>query len=278
MNNYLGILNTDNMNKDGFVFPIDVLEQSMYEGALDGMPSLLNHDFHQPIGWIFPFGLYFEPSITKAIGNFWVVENEDDQKIINQKVENFQLELHYNHCKDHLEDFKKLLGAHYSNEGTFYSDSCVTYHDKEILLKVFPQFSDLKDKDGLISLNDILKQFEYVGSGTFKHRANDFAIFCHPFFRRSLSHFNNYNTYFIDEFIALNGKEGLNLRIALNSDAVGLSTTFSGQFEFDWWWGPKFDEDISNLKNEVTRYECNEREKIFSGVTGTEGNTNNGCW
>jgi hypothetical protein len=60
------------------------------------------------------------------------------------------------------------------------------------------------------------------------------------------------------------------LRIAIDKNLIGLSETYRGVLEFDYWWGPKFNNDISSIPNEVTRYESNEEQKFFSSVLGTE--------
>lgn len=126
------------------------------------------------------------------------------------------------------------------------------------------------DKSGLVFLDDLLKDFDYVGCGIFKSKTSPFCIFCHQYFKRNLSLLNSYNTYFIDEFIKLNKQNEITLRIAIDRNLIGLSKTIKGVLEFDYWWGPKFNDDISNLPNGVTRYESNNDQKFFSSVLGME--------
>ena len=65
------------------MFTIGALEQGMFDNATAGMPSLISHDFHRPLGWIYPFGLYIEPKLSRLIGNFFTCESEEDFKIIH---------------------------------------------------------------------------------------------------------------------------------------------------------------------------------------------------
>lgn len=270
MYKYLGILGTDTVNRDGYLIPFESLHQGITDNAINGMPSLIDHDFHRPAGWIFPFGILIEPKISKTIGSFHICENDDDKKLIYPKIQNRRININYEACKDYFEEFKSLLKDNFSNEGKFLQKGCVTYHLQDITKKIFPKLFDNLDKSGLIYLDDILKEFNYAGSGIFKSKDTEFCIFCHQYFNRSLSRANNFNTYFIDEFIQLNSKENITLRIAIDTDLIGLSKTHMGVLEFDYWWGPKFNDDISNLPNEVTRYECNDEQKFYSCVSGTE--------
>lgn len=270
MYKYLGILSSDTINRDGYLITFEALEKSISETALRGMPSLIDHDSHRPIGWIFPFGIMIEPKISKTIGNFLIIENENDGKLIYPKIQEYWNYIHQKACKDHVDQFKELLKENFSIDGKFLEKGCVAYNSTGIVSKVFPKLFENVDKSGLIYLDDILNDFEYVGSGIFNSKTTEFSIFCHQYFNRSLSRVNNYNTYFIDEFIQLNANENIKLRIAIDSDLIGLSKTYTGTLEFDYWWGPKFNDDISNLPNEVTRYESNEEQKTFSCVLGTE--------
>lgn len=270
MHKYLGVLSSDTINRDGYLIVFEALEKSIADNATKGMPSLIDHDFHRPAGWIFPFGILVEPKISKTIGSFHMCDTEEDQNLIYPKIQEHRIYIDYKTCKDHLDEFKSLLADHYSDQGKFTQKACVAYYRTDIVKSVFPKLFDNLDKSGLIYLDDILKEFDYMGSGIFKSKNTEFCIFCHQFFNRSLSRVNNFNTYFIDEFIQLNSKENVTLRIAIDPDLIGLSKTHSGFLEFDYWWGPKFNDDISKLPNEVTRYESNEEQKFFSGVSGTE--------
>lgn len=270
MQRYLGILSSDTLNRDGYVIAFGALEDSIAKNAIEGIPSLIDHDFHRPLGWIFPYGILIEPKISKTVGNFFVCETDEDSKLIYPKIQDFWQRTHYERTKDYKDKFIELLNENYKVEGQFIEKGCVAYNLPNIVEKVFPSLFVKKDKDGLIYLKDILNEFDYVGSGIFKSKNEKFCIFCHQYFNRNLSLLNNYNTYFIDEFIRLNSNNDITLRIAIDKNLIGLSETYRGVLEFDYWWGPKFNNDISSIPNEVTRYESNEEQRFFSNVLGTE--------
>jgi hypothetical protein len=68
----------------------------------------------------------------------------------------------------------------------------------------------------------------------------------------------------------LNGTLHINLRIALDDDLIGYSSTYNEQFELEYWWGPKYDDNINEIPLGVTHYECDRRQKLFSSVSGTQ--------
>lgn len=266
----LGVLSSDALNRDGYVIAFETLEQMIAKNALTGLPQLIDHDFHRPLGWIMPYGILIEPKISKTVGKFYFCDTDEDRENIHPKIQSYWQRHNYEACKPYVDDFKRLLQSEFSDKGRFYEKGAVAYHLNDIVTKVYPKLFSNTDKSGLIYLQDILDDFDYAGSGIFKDKKSELCIFCHQFFNRSLSLFNNFNTYFIDEFILLNSRTDINLRIAIDPNLIGLSKTMKGFLELDYWWGPKFDDDISNLPDQVTRYECNDEQKMFSNVTGTE--------
>lgn len=271
MYNYLGILSSDTVNRDGYLIAFEALEQSIADSAINGMPSLIDHDFHRPLGWIFPFAILIEPKISKTIGNFVICEDESDRKQIYPQIQSYWQYINHEDCKDYINEFKELLQNNFSSEGRFIKKGCVAYNYPNITEIIFPQLFDNLDKSGLNYLEDILKGFDYMGSGVFKSKNTPYSIFCHQYFKRNLSLINNYNTYFIDEFIKLYSEnKEVKLRIAIDSNLIGLSKTYNDSLEFDYWWGPKFNDDIAKIPDQVTRYENNDEQKFFSGVSGTE--------
>jgi len=86
MFNRLGVISSDQLNRDGYVIAFQALEQMIATNAVEGMPQLIDHDFHRPLGWLIPFGLLIEPKITRSIAKFFYGETDDDFKRINPKI------------------------------------------------------------------------------------------------------------------------------------------------------------------------------------------------
>jgi hypothetical protein len=52
MQKYIGILSSDALNRDGYVIAFEALEDNIAKNAIEGLPSLIDHDIHRPLGWI----------------------------------------------------------------------------------------------------------------------------------------------------------------------------------------------------------------------------------
>ena len=234
MYRYLVVLNGDNINRYGYRFTIRALEGALFDNATIGVPSLLGHDSHKPIGWNYPIGLYFEPKITKLIGEFILAETDKDQVQIENAYQRELICRNAQACNPYIADFSKLLRLNSDYNGKYMNNGCVSYIDEGILNKYYPEFGNLEDKDGLIYLDKLFLNFDYLGQGIFKDKKTELAIFCHQYFRRNLSRQNNFHSYFLDEFVKLNTNPEINLRIALDRDLIGYAPTFKKQMELEY--------------------------------------------
>ncbi|MBD1398804.1 hypothetical protein H9Q13_16650 [Pontibacter sp. JH31] len=266
----LAVVNGDNVNRYGYRFTIGALEDSMFQKSLTGVPSLLGHDSHKPIGWNFPLGLYFEPHSTRLVALYLLTDTDEDQEYINRVYQNELIRRNQELCKPFLDEFSKLLSPYTNDTGHYIYCGCVSYHEKGILYRLYPELHTLKDKDGLVYLDQLLESFEYLGQGIFKCKKSEIAIFCHSFFRRNLSRHNNFHYHFLDQFIRLNDTPDITLRVALDDDLIGYSSTFNEQIELEYWWGPKYNDNIDEIPLGVTHYECDKGQRTFSGVSGTQ--------
>jgi hypothetical protein len=120
----------------------------------------------------------------------------------------------------------------------------------------------LQDKDGLISIENL----KPLGPGIYQ--IDDFVVFAHPFFRRSLFRLNTLNYPLLKNLQALTSNSA---KIALDPDMVGLATTYQGEREeLAYWWGPKFNDDLTSIPTGVTHHEADETERIIHGISSTE--------
>ncbi len=146
-------------------------------------------------------------------------------------------------------DFISELGDFFDKEnGRLFYNNLVLYNQSDILFKVYPKLAEAiaKDKAGLIEINLLLESFDYLGYGVFKEKSSNKAILAHPFFRKSLSHYNNFHSIFLDELVSLSEKEQVTTKIKLDPDFIGFSPSFLQSFEFEYWWGPKYEDDSSS--------------------------------
>jgi len=266
----LAVLNSDAINRKRIKFTVGALEDAIYKNCIGGIPSLLGHDGLQPIGWNFPFALYMEPKLTRLIGEYQIVQTNDDQTLVNKAYSAAVARRYHEECEPYREALEKLIGDHQTENGRYLGLGCAAYLDEGILTKVYPHLVSMSDSDGLAFLDELMKDFEYLGQGVFKDRNRDISIFCHQYFRRSLSHINNFHFDFLHHFVKLHGRPGIKLRIALDKNLIGVASSFHEREELEYAWGPKYSEDIDKIRPGVTHYDCDERQKTFSGVSGMQ--------
>ena len=169
-----------------------------------------------------------------------VPETEEEKKLINTRYQRY-----YNtvFCKDHIEELerlKSLLGENLSRNCKVAPISSVAYCDDNIVLKVFPELQEKMHK-GLINLKDL----DPVLPGVYK--MGDYLLFAHRYLRRNCSLQNAFNNEFLDKFQNLI-YTNLKVQIALDLDMIGLAGTEKQEAEYQFWWGPKF-EDSSYEQN-----------------------------
>ena len=266
----LAVLNSDSINRKRIRFSVGALEDAVYRNCVDGIPSLLGHDGLQPIGWNFPFALYMEPGLTRLIGDYQIAQTDEEQQLINRAYTATVARRYQTECEPHVSSLEKITEGHRSHNGRYVGLGCAAYLDDEILNKIYPDLASITDSDGLIFLDDLLVRFQYLGQGIFKDRKQDISIFCHQYFRRSLSHINNFHLDFLHQFMKLQGKEDIKLRIALDRNLIGVASSFHLREELEYAWGPKYSEDVEKIRPGVTHYKCDERQKLFSGVSGMQ--------
>ncbi len=264
------ILNTDLVNKYGYKFTIGALEDSLELKAIEGVPTCLTHDIHRPVGWTFPFALYFEPGMCSLIGRQLIAETEEEQKNIRESHLAALYKRYSKQCDAFIPNFKEVLKDNLSTDAEYLYAGCVCCKDKNIALKMYPDLFKKADKDGLIYLSDLLEKFKYKGCGVFKDNNSGLTLIAHPFLRKSLSRHNNLNHFLIDELLKQAEKDEITARISLDPDMVGLAETYLDTIELEYWRGPKFDDDISKIKRGVAVHGCNDLQKLYSGITQTE--------
>jgi hypothetical protein len=165
-----------------------------------------------------------------------------------------------------LTELRRLLGVSLSGAEQALFAECVAYFDSGIAVRAVPALFALRDDDGLTAL-DALKE---IAPGIYRAGDNgELAIFAHHCLRRSLSPLNGLNGQFLRELHAPDVR-ATRPRIALDPDVVGLASSFKNHFEFEYWWGPKFNDSLAEIPTGVTRHEATEVQRLYTGVSATE--------
>jgi len=264
----LNVFSSDAVSRCGTKFTVGALESALSQAWLRGVPMHLSHDIHRPVGWSRPIGLYFEPRLTRLVGIGLIAETSEEQEQVNKAQEYYLAYTMKQQCAPHIDKLKSLLKKSLSGQEKFFHPECVAVVDTGITAKVFPHIFTNLDKDGLIPIKDILSHFQFLGPGVF--RQGDLAIFAHYFFRRSLSRLNNFHMAFLQRIDNYSKRQDLDIKIAIDPDMVGLAATYKKPIELEYWWGPKFNENLTSIPEGVSTHGANEYQKMFYGVSRTE--------
>ncbi|MEA4967861.1 MAG: hypothetical protein VB048_07070 [Bacteroidaceae bacterium] len=262
------ILCSDSVNKYGYSFAVSSLAKALSEKALYGVPTCLGHDIHRIAGWTLPIGLYMKPGLNLALGKCLIPESDEEQKqlcILHSK------ELSYRNkklCEQDIVEFKKIISDKITEKAENIYSSAVCIYDIGIINRVFPNLYKNIDEDGLINISQLFKDFVYIGGGIFKNKSSEILVFVHRYFRKSLSIFNSINHFFIDELIK--EADNINIKIALDFDLIGYAKTYSQTIELEYWYGPKFNDDVSKIPSGVTVHSADEYSKYLDGIDKTE--------
>jgi hypothetical protein len=264
------VMNSDAINRYGMKFPVSVLENGLRHSWQIGIPMLLSHDIHRPVGWNRPLGLYLEPGLTRLVGIILLPENTEEQQAIYESHNSYLAKKQEENCALHEDSIRQHCNEYLMGHEQCISAETVALFGSGIAERLFPELFNDRDKDGLISLDLILDKFVQVGPGVFRHKQKDLALFAHHYFRKSLSRYNNFNRFFLENFLALSINGEGTKRIALDCDLIGLASTYRMPIELEYWWGPKFNEDIEKIEDGVTMHVADEYSRLFFGISKTE--------
>lgn len=266
----LFVLNSDQINKHGSCFAISAMEDMVWDKSTEAVPMHLGHDMHRPIGCMVPFGLYFEPKIVRNLGLSLIPETDEE----NKQILDFKKFSAYSNIKEDIDSnngaLHDILKDDLSDNFKYLHSSTLAIVDEGIVNKVFKKLSSLKVKDDLIPIKDLLIDFDYKFQGVFIHKTLPLCIYADSFFRRSLSRHNCFHYNFLDKFMLFKDNEEVVLKISIDWDLIGYAPTLLQTMEFDYWFGPKYTEEIDKIEPGLTKHITNEFERNYYQLSSTE--------
>ena len=271
MKNLIGIYLTDSVSKSGKRFPIGTLEEALWQNYGECVPTNLSHDIHRPLGITRISSLFISHENVYLLGNTSIPEDAKETNWVRIARTNYLNEKIVERVCQYSQDFNTELSRFnlLKEGGKLMSNGVVMYGYHNIVLKAFPFIQKTIDRDGLILLEELLSSFEYKGDGIFASKENNFSIMVHPYLRRNFSLYNCFNKGFLKELFDSNTKNSP-VRIRIDFDYIGYTPSFIETHEFDFWFGPKYSDDISQIKEGVTTYETNNDEYLFNQIKKTE--------
>lgn len=253
---------SDGLNRKNHFFPLETIIKAYEEAWKYGTPSNLNHDSTKFIGWNYITGIYIEPGKAYVTNEMRIPETDEEHDAFMKKNIDYLYKKYYIDKKEKYDELKVILGDNLTSKSHPALISCVAYEDENILFKVFPEIKDEMHK-GLIDL-DLLTP---VYPGIFKK--GKYLIFAHRYFRRNCNILNSFNDEFLQRLQDLQTSD-LKVQIALDANMIGLLGTENAELEYQYWWGPKFNEDLSSIPAGVTRHNNENYDNVFSNLSCTE--------
>ena len=258
----LGIAASDGLNRKNHYIRVEALLNAYKDAWKYGVPSSINHDSTKFIGWTFFSGIYFEPGKAYVTNKFYEPENQEEM----DKLKNYSSEYHTMRCiKERAAEYEKLrnllgdvLGDSFRIVPMYHA---VAYEDTNVVIRAIPELTQFVN-DGMIEM----KYLHSILPGVYEF--GEYVVFAHRYFRRSGSVLNGLNREFLERFDSIDEK--YNPRIAIDLDIIGLKDSVSDEFEYAYWWGPKFNDDLSKIEEGVTRHENTRYDELFSNVKTTD--------
>lgn len=278
-----GIFNTDQVNRAGFFFSAARLMEAEErhhrerhaKGLPVGAPSYIQHDMHRPLGWSQTLGLMVDSAMVSVRGVMAAAETEEEKAELEALLSRYWEIFHL----DGMDSFKgelveKLRPVTLSNATYLRVEGFVVSQPRlaaEIYPELFCETSSLVDKDGLTDYCALMERTEQIQPGVFYDSQRDLVIFAHRFLRRSLSHLNKLNDYFLKSFDTVAKKHpNLTPRLRLDPDLIGHRATIKDLIELEYWRGPHYSDDIATIPSGVSEHKADERTRYFEGIDRTQ--------
>lgn len=262
------VMNSDQVNRYGMRFPLNTLLSALRQGQA-GTPMFVSHDMHRPIGWSATKGIAVHSGVNYLIGVAAFPTSDEEEREVEHRAQSYLATKLGQVEPEHKTRLKTAAGAHVSAEvAAFMSRECATLVQTGIAKALFPHlFSETEnDKRGLIPLASL----KPIGPGVYELE-NGICAFAHRYMRRSASRWNNLNVPFLERFQrAAQEIDDFDAKIALDPDAIGLADTFRQPIELEYWWGPKFSDNLAEIKTSITRHAATPRERLFHRIERTE--------
>ena len=248
----------------------------MKHGLTRGLPVNFQHDLTRPAGWSATLGHFIDGSMVRVVGLIVEPETEAEQTEFAEARRRFW-ERHHTEGSEHLraELAQRVAPEILEAQDTDYLrvETVVAVRDR-LAAKLYPDLfeasSEHVDKDGLVDYSYLLTRLKVRAPGVFIDEKRQLVLFAHRFFRRSQSHVNKLNDYFLSSFSSAAKEEKLRARLLLDPDRVGHPDELLELLEFEYWHGPQYSDDIASIPSGVATHKADEGTRDLEGVDKTQ--------
>lgn len=280
MKQELGIFATDQVDLHGTCIVASELmaaeERARYaceRGFPLGNPMHIQHDLHRPIGWSRILGHVVDGAMVRTIGILNKAETDDEKAGLAKLSAEFWHRHHYLGKESLRDELSERVAPATLQGATYHRLEAYAVARSGLAAELYPELfdltSELVDKDGLTDYRALVKRMKHLQPGLFLDSERGLVLFAHRFFRRSLSHRNKLNDYFLDSFDMTAKESSLNPRLRLDPDLLGHAQTVHHLMEREYWHGPKFSDDVVAILPGSSEHKASERVRFYEGVDKT---------
>lgn len=283
MKKQLGVLISDQVSRAGTQVSASELMAAEERGRIArskqglpaGTPTHIQHDMHRAIGWTFTLGHFIDGSMVRVVGMMDEVETDEEKAELSKLADKYWAwirEERGNWAKDELSAILSPLSL---DRATYEHIEAYAVSRPGIAAELYPELfeegRDAVDKDGLTDYQTLTKRMRQLQPGVFLDPERNLVLFAHRFFRRSLSHKNKLNEYFLQSFNEVaNELIALTPRLRLDPDLLGHADSVLPLLELEYWHGPKFSDDVESIPSGSTEHKADDRIRYFEGVDKTQ--------
>ena len=282
MKKQLGVLISDQVSRAGTRVPASELMAAEERGRIArnaqglpaGTPTHIQHDMHRAIGWTFTLGHIIDGSMVRVIGMTDEVETDEEKAELSELAVKYWDWIREEAGKGVQDELSVILSPLSLDGATYERIEAFAISRPGIAAELYPEFfeegRDAVDKDGLTDYQTLTTRMRQLQPGVFVDPERNLVLFAHRFFRRSLSHKNKLNEYFLQSFDrAANELLALTPRLRLDPDLLGHADSVLPLLELEHWHGPKFSDDIESIPSGSTEHKAEDRIRYFEGVDKT---------
>ena len=264
MHEQLAVFNSDEINSQGYIMPVETLVSALEQRWLTGTPMHRSHDRHRVDGWSRPLGLHLEPGLARLTGLCCRPEEQDEAESLELFTRRYLAQQVVENVEPHLPNLRQELAAFLTGDECPIHIEAAALFSPGLAERAFPAIFAQRDKDGLVPLPSLTA----VAPGIY--REGNLLLFAHSYLRRSLSRINTLNSPFLEKLHDIASNDELAVRIRLDPDVIGLRSALQVALEFAHWWGPRFSNDLQSIPTGVTWHEADDRQRYFSGIHHTD--------
>lgn len=267
-----GIYMTDGVCKNGHQYSVRALESAIAK-SMKGAPSSINHDITRMFGRTYVNGLYLSHELSYVIGKTAIAETPEEEKLIRRvNADSINLIM-----IEAIAKYKDAFLSYLESKQVGFGDyklgfqNIVTFEKRGVVNELFPKLVKLIDeKDDLILVKDLLKEFKYAGQGIFVEKYKNLAIILHPYLRLSQNRFNDFDDIFLDSLMDEYSKGNDTLKFKIDLNVVGYKPSLIKTHNDDYWYVPEYDDKIDVKENKLAQKNTQEYEAIFNQLDRTE--------